>query len=159
MSLAALVTLCIAGVAVAQQSHHHGGGHGYGGAYSGGRGGYGGEPASRMSARTPSGGWGGGGPPPGGFDPRQHNGYWVGPHWHYGPPSGPVIRVPGYRPGYAPWRPGAYLPPQYQGYVVEDYWNYRLRRPPYGFHWVRAGNELLLISMSTGQIFDVVTGF
>lgn len=93
------------------------------------------------------------------FDRRQHNGFWVGRRWYYGPPPDPVIRDPGFRPGYAPFRPGAFLPPQYPGGVIDEYGRFHLRRPPAGYHWVQAGDEFLLVSMSTGQIFDVVPGF
>ena len=93
------------------------------------------------------------------YDPRQHNGYWVGQRWYYGPPPGTVVREPGFRPGFTPFRPGAFLPPQYEGAVIDDYARFHLRRPPYGYRWVQAGDEFLLVSMSTGQIFDVVTGF
>lgn len=114
----------------------------------------------------------GGGPPPGWarsagggqresgpYNPRQHNGYWLGQRWYYGPPPGTVIRAPGFRPGFTPFRPGAFLPPQYEGAVIDDYARFHLRRPPYGYRWVQAGDEFLLVSMSTGQIFDVVSGF
>ena len=96
---------------------------------------------------------------PQGYDPRQHNGYWVGPRWHYGPPPMPTLRAPGYRPGFAPWRPGGFLPPQYPAYIVDQYWRFHLRRPPSGYHWVQAGGSFLLVSIATGQIFDVVSGY
>jgi Ni/Co efflux regulator RcnB len=53
------------------------------------------------------------------------------------------------------WRRGGYLPPAEQSYVVGDYPRYHLRRPPYGYHWVRIGNQFMLVSSSTGLIFDV----
>jgi len=93
------------------------------------------------------------------YDPRQHNGYWLGNRWYYGPPPGPASREPGFRPGFAPFRPGAFLPPEYEGAIIYDYPRFHLRRPPYGYRWVQAGDEYLLVSMSTGQIFDVVPGY
>jgi Ni/Co efflux regulator RcnB len=51
------------------------------------------------------------------------------------------------------------LPPSYEAFVIDEYWRFHLRRPPYGYHWVRTGDEFLLVSIATGQIFDVVSGF
>jgi len=141
MAVAGLAALCAASLAAAQQQHNA---RGEGG---GGRG----------PAHGPAGAWRAG--PPRGYDPRLHNGYWLGPRWYYGPPPGASVQAPGYRPGFAPWRPGAFLPPQYPAFVIDEYWRFHLRRPPYGYHWVQAGGEFLLVSISTGQIFDVVTGF
>jgi len=97
--------------------------------------------------------------PGGGWDERRYNGYWVGPRWYYGAPQGPAYQTPGFHPGFVPWRRGAYLPPQYLSYVVTDYERFHLRRPPYGYAWVGVGGEFLLVSMTTGLIFDVVTGY
>ena len=72
--------------------------------------------------------------------------------------SGRSSRAPGFRPGFTPWRRGSFLPPAYQNYIVDEYWRFHLRRPPYGYHWVEVGDEFLLVSVSTGLIFDVVTG-
>lgn len=40
-------------------------------------------------------------------------------------------------------------------YVVRNYGYYRLRPPPYGYHWVRADNDYLLVAIATGIILDV----
>lgn len=103
--------------------------------------------------------------PPGGrplhgpnWDGRKYNGYWAGGRWYNGAPQGPAYEAPGFRPGFTPWRRGAFLPPAYQSYIVDEYMRFHLRRPPYGYHWVRVGDEFLLVSVSTGLIFDVVTG-
>ena len=43
-------------------------------------------------------------------------------------------------------------------YVVSDYGHYRLRRPPYGYHWVRGDdNNFLLVAVATGVIMDIAT--
>lgn len=46
---------------------------------------------------------------------------------------------------------------RYRGptYVVRDYGHHRLRRPPRGYHWVRANNDYLLVAIATGIILDV----
>ncbi len=92
------------------------------------------------------------------WDGRKYNGYWAGGRWYYGAPQRPEFEAPGFRPGFTPWRRGSFLPPAYQNYIVDEYWRFHLRRPPYGYHWVEVGDEFLLVSVSTGLIFDVVTG-
>ena len=159
LALAACVALLAAGVAVADP--HHGGGGGGGGPHGGGWGagggspghawGHGGGPPPGWSRGGPGGpggpGGGPGGPPPG----------WGGPPggpWGPGPPPGyyqPRASAPVTRS----WRRGGYLPPAEQSAVVGEYWRYHLRRPPYGYHWVRIGNQFMLVSSSTGLIFDV----
>lgn len=92
------------------------------------------------------------------WDDRRFNGYWYNNRWAYGPPPQAYYGNPGYRPGYSSWRRGGYLPPYYNGWVVNDYARYQLRRPPYGYHWVRIGNDYLLVADRTGLIFDVIIG-
>lgn len=53
-------------------------------------------------------------------------------------------------------RRGGYLPRDFSGEVVDDYRRFRLRTPPAGFAWVRVGNGFALVSMTDGQIFDMV---
>src|SRR6202021_97762 len=89
------------------------------------------------------------------WDGRKYNGYWVDGRWYYGAPQGPAFETPGFRPGFTPWRRGSFLAPEYQNYAVFDFERFHLRRPPYGYHWVQVGGEYLLVSISTGQIFDV----
>jgi Ni/Co efflux regulator RcnB len=92
------------------------------------------------------------------WDDRRHNGYWLNNRWFYGPPPPGYAGSPLYRPGYSSWRRGGYLPRYYSGWVVSDYWRYRLRRPPFGYHWVRIGGDYLLVSDRTSIIFDIITG-
>jgi Ni/Co efflux regulator RcnB len=43
------------------------------------------------------------------------------------------------------------------GYVMVNDWHYfRLRPPPFGFHWVQAGRDFLLIGNRNGFIADVI---
>lgn len=53
---------------------------------------------------------------------------------------------------------GARLPSAYHGdrYVVRDYQRYKLSAPPRGSHWVRAGNDYLLVALATGIIANVL---
>jgi Ni/Co efflux regulator RcnB len=53
------------------------------------------------------------------------------------------------------WSRGRALPRQYRGHVVE-YRRYHLRRPGHGQHWVRVGNEYLLIGIASGVIASIV---
>lgn len=44
-----------------------------------------------------------------------------------------------------------------RNYAVIDYRRYhRLRPPPRGYHWVRSGNDALLVALGTGLIASVV---
>lgn len=114
-------------------------------------------------------------------DSRAYRGggkHWNGPraahrpdrrHWNNsgyrpGHHHGHRYRAPAYyaRPhGYRPhrWASGHYLPRHYYGpsYYV-DYRPYRLAPPPYGHHWVRVDNDVLLVALATGLIADTVYG-
>lgn len=61
----------------------------------------------------------------------------------------------GYR--YAQYSVGSYLPRGYYGssYYV-DYRPYGLSPPPYGYTWVRVGNDVYLTSTRTGLIAEVI---
>lgn len=152
-ALAGLLALGLSTAALADpHGEHRGDGRGSDSGMRGGEG-VGRGPPERYERR--------GGPGDGdrGWDERRYNGYYIGPRWYAGPPPPFVFSDPNYRPGFTPWRRGDFLPQGYQGYVVEDYDRYHLRRPPYGYVWIQAGDELVLVSQSTGQIFEVVTGF
>ncbi|WP_404334899.1 RcnB family protein [Sphingomonas sp. MMS12-HWE2-04] len=42
-------------------------------------------------------------------------------------------------------------------YAVVDYRKYRgLRTPPRGYHWVRSGNDAVLVAISSGVIASVI---
>jgi len=59
---------------------------------------------------------------------------------------------------YRTWRRGDHLPHGWYGgsYVVYDWRPYRLYSPPYGYHWVRVGNDVLLTAVATGIVLDVL---
>ncbi len=92
------------------------------------------------------------------WDGGRHNGYYYNNRWSYGAPPSAYYGRPGYRPGYNAWRRGGYLPPYYRGdtYVIHDYGYYRLRPPPRGYYWYRAGNDYVLAAIATGLIFDII---
>jgi Ni/Co efflux regulator RcnB len=73
---------------------------------------------------------------------RFHNGYYRAPY--------------GYQ--YRSWHRGDYLPRSYydRSYIVYDWRPYRLYEPPYGYHWVRVGNDVLLTALATGVVLDVL---
>jgi Ni/Co efflux regulator RcnB len=144
--------------------HYGNGGHEGGGGFGGnggrpGNGGYRGGPGAEGGR---GGGWQGGIPDPGPgyrgqrWDDRRNNGYWTNNRWHYGPPPQDIYGRPGFALGFSDWRRGGYLPEYYRGWVVDDYPRWGLRRPPYGYHWVRVGPDYLLVAAATGLIFDVV---
>jgi Ni/Co efflux regulator RcnB len=92
------------------------------------------------------------------WDGRRYNGYYYNNRWSYGAPPAHYYGNPGYRPGYNAWRRGGYLPSYYRGngYVIQDYGYYRLRPPPRGYYWYRAGNDYVLAAIATGLIFDII---
>jgi hypothetical protein len=60
---------------------------------------------------------------------------------------------------YRNWRVGEYMPYSYYynaRYDLDDYWRYDLYDPPYWAHWVRVGNDALLIDYDTREVIDVV---
>ena len=68
---------------------------------------------------------------------------------HYRAPRGYHYRV---------WHRGDYLPRAYYGssYIIHDWRPYRLYAPPYGYHWVRVGDDVLLTALATGVVLDVL---
>ncbi len=94
-------------------------------------------------------------------DPRGYGGpqvYAPRPAPQY-PPYAPRY-APQYEPPYAPAptpraRRGGYLAPEAGG-AVPDYGRYRLRQPPRGYAWVRTANGYAMVSIASGQVFDVV---
>ena len=67
----------------------------------------------------------------------------------YQPPRGYHYRV---------WHRGDRLPHSYYGnsYIVYDWRPYRLYEPPYGYHWVRVGSDVVLTAIATGIVLDVL---
>ena len=93
-----------------------------------------------------------------------HDGYRDGRHDYRGPavvyrPAPRVVYRPAPPPRYHGWAPGHRYREYYGGpvYVVNDYDRYALRRPPYGYHWVRddTGN-MLMVAIASGIIADLV---
>jgi Ni/Co efflux regulator RcnB len=77
----------------------------------------------------------------------------------YGPMHGPVYHREAVRfaPGHHVWVRGERFVPGYGRFVVVDDWRaFRLARPAFGAHWVRAGDDFLLVSNRTGTILQVV---
>ncbi|MBX7247906.1 MAG: RcnB family protein [Caulobacteraceae bacterium] len=54
------------------------------------------------------------------------------------------------------WNRGSYLPQSYRRYYVQDPYFYGLRPAPYGYRWVYVDNDLVLVSIATGLILDVL---
>lgn len=96
-----------------------------------------------------------------------HDGYRDGRHdyrrptvvYRPAPPPRGYYRPAPPPPRYYGWAPGHRYRDYYGGpvYVVNDYNRYHLRRPPYGYHWVRddVGN-MLMVAVATGIIADLV---
>ena len=77
----------------------------------------------------------------------EHRYYWH----HYVAPQGWYYRR---------WSYGEVLPPVFWGrqYWLTGYWNFGLIDPPYGYVWVRYGDDALLIDVASGQILSVEYG-
>jgi Ni/Co efflux regulator RcnB len=73
-------------------------------------------------------------------------------HWNtYNRPSGWYYRRWGY---------GQIFPSIFWGrnYWIDDYWMFDLLIPPYGYVWVRYGDDALLINRRTGMVLQVRYG-
>lgn len=85
---------------------------------------------------------------PGAYPPafRSHHRYHVRP---YRRPPHFYVRA---------WSFGEFLPPAWYGpeYLIEDWWIYGLPAPPYGYDWVRVGQDALLVDDYSGRIVQVV---
>jgi len=57
------------------------------------------------------------------------------------------------------WSYGDFLPRGWfaPDYWVEDFWDYDLPYPPPGFHWVRVGDDALLVDDYSGRILQIVS--
>jgi Ni/Co efflux regulator RcnB len=86
------------------------------------------------------------------------------PRFSYGGRQFDRIRVPTYRYpqgyGYRRWGVGQDLPLLFltSHYFFDSYASYGLGAPPYGYHWVRYGPDLLLVSDRSGRIRQVIYG-
>ncbi|WP_375397297.1 RcnB family protein [uncultured Sphingomonas sp.] len=63
-------------------------------------------------------------------------------------------------PQYRTWRSGQRFDRRYAPQYREiNYRSYRgLRQPPRGYHWVRSGNDAVLVAVTTGVIASVIAG-
>ena len=73
------------------------------------------------------------------------------------------VTKPAPRPAYRRWAKGQRFDHRYaQNYrVVNDWQRYRGRRlyaPPRGYHWVRSGNDAVLVAVTGGLIGAVIAG-
>ena len=61
---------------------------------------------------------------------------------------------------YRRWVFGTILPMMFwtQQYWITDYWQFGLPNAPYGYVWVRYGNDALLVNVQTGYILQVRYG-
>lgn len=65
-----------------------------------------------------------------------------------------VVRTPAHRN----WRKGQRFDRRYASNyrVVSNYRHYRLHTPPRGYHWVRSGNDAVLVAIGSGVIGAVI---
>jgi Ni/Co efflux regulator RcnB len=55
------------------------------------------------------------------------------------------------------WRRGEYLPEVYRHHFVSDWAWFGVRSPPRGYAWVWSGDQIVLVSLGSGLILDVVS--
>jgi Ni/Co efflux regulator RcnB len=88
------------------------------------------------------------------WDESQHNGYYSGSRWHYGPPAQDARNV---TYGYHRWSTGQRLGYYNTRYQEVDYRSHRLRAPRRGYHWVEDNDgNFLLAAIATGLIASVI---
>jgi len=78
----------------------------------------------------------------------------AGQHFHYGS----YDRPHGWY--YRRWSYGDYLPGIFwaRNYWLTSWWMFDLAMPPYGYEWVRYGDDAILVNVDTGQILQVEYG-
>ena len=61
---------------------------------------------------------------------------------------------------YRRWVFGTILPALFwsQRYWIENYWEFGLPDPPYGYVWVRYGDDAMLVNVQTGYVLQVSYG-
>lgn len=74
-------------------------------------------------------------------------GYWYAPGYGYRPLDRRYANV---------WRRGSYVPVVYRSYYVQDPYFYGLPAAPYGHRWIYADGNLVLMSIATGLIAQVI---
>jgi Ni/Co efflux regulator RcnB len=75
----------------------------------------------------------------------QRSGYWYAPGYGYRPVGHGVV-----------WRRGGYVPRAYRTYYVQEPAFYQLAPAPYGYRWVYADGNFVLMALATGLIASVV---
>lgn len=88
------------------------------------------------------------------FDVRIYRRSFVAPqrfHWrvYYHRPHGWYYRR---------WSYGQVLPHFFwvRDYWITDWWMFDLQRPPYGYEWVRYGDDALLVNIYTGEVLEAI---
>ena len=79
-------------------------------------------------------------------------------HQRYQPPARTYnAHRPVPAPQYRNWRKGERFDQRYaRNYQEVDYRHYRLRPPPRGYHYVRSGNDIVLVAITTGIIASIL---
>lgn len=94
---------------------------------------------------------------------RAYDGYRYGARRTYARDRFGYGHGPWYAAPYRIWAPGQYIPRGYWSggwspYMIADWRGYGLRRPPYGYGWVRYHDDLLLIALADGLVREILRG-
>jgi Ni/Co efflux regulator RcnB len=67
---------------------------------------------------------------------------------------GAYSRPPGW--SYRRWGYGQILPRAYwkRNYWIDSYWSFGLATPPWGYEWVRYGDDAILVDVRSGEILQ-----
>ncbi len=59
---------------------------------------------------------------------------------------------------YRRWSYGEFLPEIFWAseFWIDDWWMFDLPIPPYGYEWVRYGDDVILVNIYTGEILEVI---
>ncbi len=81
-----------------------------------------------------------------------------GPHGRTVVRQKTVVRKNDYRNNYRHWSKGQRFDHRYASNyrVINNYRDYRLSAPPRGYHWVRSGNDAVLVAITSGIIGAVI---
>lgn len=71
-----------------------------------------------------------------------------------------VIRKDDHHGNHRRWAKGQRFDRRYASNyrVIDNYRGYRLRTPPRGYHWVRSGNDAVLVAITSGIIASIMSG-
>jgi Ni/Co efflux regulator RcnB len=91
------------------------------------------------------------------WDPKEHNGYYIGSAWHAGKPPESAYHQKGFQLGFRKWSKGQKLGEFNHNYREVNYRDHHLDPPKKGYHYVQDDNgDIILAAVATGLIAAVI---